>query len=146
MVKRFYLSCFLFLFAMTIRAQEEVHMKVRSEGLRRIVLAVASFEANRATELTGEVRGVIIRDLELSGFFRVVDTATSGPYQSNDSDTGAQYGGASVVLDSRLEYQGEQVTFNARLKDIASDQPILDKAYDSDLHGMRKLGHRVADA
>ena len=124
-------------------------MKVRSEGLRRIVLAVSPFGSNRQTELSDHVRQIIINDLELSGFFRIIDLKvsdaqnTEGFRAMGESDVKPK--SAAVVLESSLSFRGDVLSLEAQLRELSSNQRILDKTFESSLKQIRRLGHRVAD-
>ena len=140
---------FICSYASQSRGQDEVHMKVRSEGLRRIVLAVSSFHADRRTELADRVREIIINDLELSGFFRIIDLKNAGEQSLIGLlSTGSPYNSrsnAAVLLESDVEFGGEAISMDVRLKELSSDQRIFEKDYESPINTIRQLGHRIAD-
>ena len=130
-------------------AQEEVRMKVRSEGFRRIVLAVSPFASNLKTELSDHLRQIILNDLDLSGYFQIIDLENSesrelGNFRSSGKPVQVPTG-AAVLLDSRIDFHGNAVSQKIELKELSVNQRIMDKSFDSPVSGIRQLGHRVAD-
>lgn len=124
-------------------------MKVRSDGLRRIVIAVAPFTATLPTDLTPHLRNVVINDLQLSGYFQVrdlpqpllVDSENSGGFSNNSVATSA-----SIYLQGRLDIRGDEVRLRAQVHEIASNLKFLDKEYTMPVLKIRQLAHRVTDA
>jgi TolB protein len=131
------------------RAQEDVHMKVRSEGVRKIVLAVSPFGANRETEISDRVRRIIINDLELSGYFKVIDLAHPEGNEGNDDSPAEKAGNlpkhAPLLLEASVESAERIVALNVLLKEMLSNRRILDKTHKASPNHVRELGHRVAD-
>ncbi len=148
---KLFLLLFIGLFICVPRshAQEEVHMKVRSDGLRRIVIAVAPFTAALPTDLTIHLRKVIINDLQLSGYFQVRDlpqplltgSGNSGGFSSNTMASSA-----SIYLQGHLDVRGDEIRLRAQIHEIASNLRFLDKEYSTPVLRIRQLAHRVADA
>jgi len=131
------------------RAQDEVHMKVRSEGLRRIVLAVSPFQPSRQTDLGDQLRRIIINDLELSGFFQIVDLSDSENKDLLNLRSISRPGNwdlnAAVLLENNFELRGGTISLNSRLQELPTYQQIFEKDFNSSLRTIRQLGHRVAD-
>ena len=143
-------ACLMCLLMQNSWAQDEVRMKVQSDVMRRIVLAVSTFSSDRQTDLATNLRQMIINDLTLSGFFRIVDLslyqdpASTGA--SSESLSRDRIGGASVRLDGDLVLRGNDVTFNAKLVELASGLTILQKTFTGRFETLRPLAHRTADA
>ena len=53
-----------------LNAQDEVYLKIQSEGFQKINLVVAAFQSDGRADLTEKVRDVMINNLTLSGFFQ----------------------------------------------------------------------------
>ena len=131
------------------RAQDEVHMKVRSEGLRRIVLAVSPFQPSRQTDLGDQLRRIIINDLELSGFFQIIELSDSENKDLLNLRSISRPGNwdlnAAVLLENNFELRGGTISLNSRLQELPTYQQIFEKDFNSSLRTIRQLGHRVAD-
>lgn len=124
-------------------------MKVRSVGIRRIVLAVSPFTSNREAGLSDHVRQIIIHDIELSGFFQIVDLKDLDDRDLTDFQSMGQSDKntmeATVLLEASTEFRGDNISLNARLQEQSTNQRILDKKFDSSVELLRRLGHRIAD-
>ena len=140
------LLCFI---SLESRAQDEVHMKVRSEGLRRIVLAVSPFHTSRQTDLGNQLRRIIINDLELSGFFQIIELSDSENKDLLNLRSLSRPGNwdlnAAVLLENDFELRGGSISLNSRLQELPTNQKIFEKDFNSSLRSIRQLGHRVAD-
>ncbi len=140
---------FLCVFPPQSRGQEEVRMKIRSEGLRRIVLAVSPFSSDRDMGVSDDLRRVVMNDLDLSGFFEVIDLTQSDRQGRHDSGSGDERKNrpenASVLLRGDVDIRGNGISFKARLEEQSTHQKILDKTYEASVSTARSLGHRIAD-
>ncbi|MGD9489169.1 MAG: Tol-Pal system beta propeller repeat protein TolB [Calditrichaceae bacterium] len=118
-----------------ISAQNEVRLKVQKEGFDPIVLFISEF----GSENGNSFREILINDLNLSGFFIVVDLVnpTDSLKISNSS--------ARAGLSGSLEIKKDNLKFSSRLVELPGTRQIFDKKFEADLSDARLLAHKVAD-
>lgn len=126
------------------RAQEDVYMKIQTGGFQPIRISIPMFSFSHPTDLSKDLRQIVVDDLEFSGFFQIVSSDYAG------SSDGGENGGtgspaAEVELEGEVELSGSKLTVSSRLKELPGQQSIFNKEFDSPLDQMRWLGHRLAD-
>ncbi|MCU0643311.1 MAG: hypothetical protein MUC94_03535, partial [bacterium] len=99
-----------------LNAQDEVYLKIQSEGFNRINLVVAPFKTEGQIGLTKQIRDVMINDLTLSGFFQIFDESrndlSSGRGDQNaELKTGAR-------IEGHLKYHADAIQMNALLSEL----------------------------
>jgi len=147
MVKNPVVKC-LMLFVILISfskldAQDEVYLKIQSEGFQKINLVVAAFQSDGQADLTEQIRDVIINDLTLSGFFQIFDESKNGLASGNGDQNDALQSGARI--EGYLKYQNNEIHLNAQLTELPAKRKIFDKKFDAPIGSSRYLAHQVSD-
>ncbi len=129
-------------------AQNDVYMKIRRGGFQPIAISIPPFTVVRPTDMSDELRNVIINDLEYSGFFYLVkapDIASS----EKDGESEAPWKAATaaeVQLEGSLAFeQPGKLKISAQLKQLPGGHTIFSKDYSAEFGDLRWLAHRVAD-
>lgn len=130
---------------------EDIGGKITGEGARRIALAVPPAEAGAGVPLAqaAEVGQVLRDDLDLSGWFALLDPAGEGrvpPDRLRDPAAWREVG-ASYVVTAQLSDQGGQARFRVRLLETGGGTALMDKTWGGELPAdLRRLAHVAADA
>ncbi|RQW00343.1 MAG: hypothetical protein EH225_10500, partial [Calditrichaeota bacterium] len=148
MMKKMYrhISLFLLLNLLIsgqLRSQEDVYMKIQTGGFQPIVISIPLFRTVYPTDLGIELRKIIVNDLELSGFFRVI-TGDSVKEEKNSSLKPVN-SAAEVYLNGEMSLSGNIMELKAQLKELPAGHTIFNKNFEDPVGNMRWLGHRVAD-
>ena len=127
------------------RAQEDVYMKIQTGGFQPIRISIPPFSSKQPTDLTVDLRQVVVNDLEASDFFRIISSMGSvdSPKISENGDPTNR--AAEVELGAELALNGNTLTISAKLDELPGKQAIFKKEFNSSLQEMRWLAHRLAD-
>ncbi|MDZ7331195.1 MAG: Tol-Pal system beta propeller repeat protein TolB [candidate division KSB1 bacterium] len=124
-------------------AQDEVYLKIQSEGYNKINLIIAPFRAEEQLEATEQIRGIMINDLTLSGFFNIIDAAQT-IMALGDTGTGTQaITGAQV--QASLSYRSDQINLKVLLSELPSQRKIFEKKFEGQQQSLRWLAHQASD-
>ena len=127
------LACLLY-------GQQEVFLKVSTEGFQKTAIDVAPVRSNDSSDYAEELRQIVINDLNLSGLFVVV-----GSDRSASSDSTDDRPEPSVRLDAAVEIQNRNFTLNAKLNELPSHDTIFTKKYKAELTKKRWTAHELAN-
>ncbi|MCF8208177.1 MAG: Tol-Pal system beta propeller repeat protein TolB [Rhodoferax sp.] len=143
MIKHLFFACFAALFTMTSSAQFRV--EVSGVGLTQVPIAVVAFRGDDAAPQ--KMSRIILSDLERSGQFRGVDTAsfvadeTVRPEVSVWRQTGVDAlvaGSISRLVDGRYDVR-------LRLWDVVRGQDLGGQSFAVPPEDLRLVAHRLAD-
>ncbi len=126
-----------------LMAQDEVYLKIQSEGYNKITVMVAPFQSDEQLDRTEQLRSILINDLTLSGFFTVVDAGQSQLASANDEQGNGPISGAQV--QASLSYRGDQITMKLVLAELPSQRKIFDKKFEGQLATSRWIAHQASD-
>jgi len=126
-----------------LNAQDEVYLKIQSEGFQKINLIVAPFQSEGRTDLTEQIREVMLNDLTLSGFFQLFDESKNDLSSGNGDQNDALQSGARI--EGNLKYQSNEILMNAHLIELPSKRKIFDKKFNAQIRSSRSLAHQVSD-
>jgi TolB protein len=138
--------------ALPARAQP-VEVDINKGVLQPLPIAIPAFSGGdpRTSELGGQIAGVVLKDLERSGYFKSVDAATFPEKGLNVNiqpqlvawrQVGAQAlvnGQVTIDADGRL-----RVDF--RLWDVYNQRQLIGTQFTSTPENWRRVGHKIADA
>ncbi|MEJ2635508.1 MAG: Tol-Pal system beta propeller repeat protein TolB [Calditrichia bacterium] len=150
-IKRTFLLAILMVFGFLIfraSAQEDVYMKIQSGGFQPIAISIPPFISQQPTDLTQKIRAVIINDLKLSGFFRVVDEVPGVQASGQTAGLGGALpasSAAAVRLLGTLGINGNELQLSADLEELPGQQAIFRKKFQSAFGSFRWLAHQAAD-
>jgi TolB protein len=109
----------------------------------------ASGEPSRISE---GVADAISHDLDLSGWFRVIDRAAYIEHPQRSGDTLGTFDfrdwstiGAVGLVKGRFSLQGEELTVELRLFDVSQAKEIIGKRYVAIAKDFRRVAHKFAD-
>jgi len=138
----------LLILVLSAYGQSSVYLKIQSEGFQPIKIVVSPFLTDIPTDISAQVRNIIMNDLTLSGFFTVIDRqaypigGTDG-FTEPGENTFTNLAGAQ--LDARFGFQGEAFALSVNLIDLPARNNIFNQIYSASLTKMRWLAHEVAD-
>lgn len=102
--------------------------------------------------LSERIAEVIARDLELSGWFRVLDRSA---YIEHPQKTGITRGtfdfgdwsviGAQALVKGGFQLQGDDLTVELRLFDVYHQKEVVGKRYNGKGRDFRRIAHKFAD-
>lgn len=154
MVARVALALLFWLWALPLQAQ--VRGLIVGPGAERYPIAISPLKNLGPTEdrnrLSEGIADVIIQDLELSGWFRVLDRSA---YLENPQKTGIELGsfdirdwstiGAEGLVKGGFSLQGDELVVELRLFDVFQAKLITGKRYTGKLRDFRRIAHKFAD-
>lgn len=130
-------------------APDEVVIKIGRPGDRAVPLALPTAKGGAAQ--SEEFWGVVKRDLELTGYFRIIPPeATTEP-----SGTGLRPGefdfsdwrtvGAAILAKTGAQLSGSSLRTEVWVYDVAGTTALGSKAYMGSPSSTRSMGHRIAN-
>jgi len=135
--------------------QAQVRGTIVGPGAERYPIAVSALKnlgQFRTGKLSSGVANTIARDLELSGWFRVLDRSA---YIENPQRTGIAMGefdfrdwstlGAEALVKGGYHMDGQEVTVELRLYDVFQQKLIVGKRYQGKARDFRRIAHKFAD-
>src|SRR4030095_11907215 len=133
-------------------ARAAVSVSIFGPGSQTLAIAVVPLERAGAVDPLGqEFARVLSRDLELSGYFRVLDPRTfvEGPGVAPDAIDYVGWAaiGAQELVKGTIETSGDAVTVEARLYDVGErrDVPEAGRRLEGSRSELPRLAHRYAD-
>ncbi len=124
-------------------------IRVGKPGDRAVPIALPS--PTGVARQGAEFWGIVRRDLELSGWFKIVDPAAyvepvgAGIRLGEFSFADWKTPGAAVLAKTSLAMTGENLRTEVWVYDVAGASRLGAKAFSSPPAGVRSLAHRVAD-
>lgn len=154
-LKTFFISTLLF-FASSVSLYAQVRGLIVGPGAERYPIAVSPLKnlgpAEDGGRLSEGIADTLIRDLELSGWFKVLDRSA---YIEHPQKTGITLGsfdfgdwsvlGAEGLVKGGFELRGEELTVELRLFDVYQQKQIVGKKYSGAVKDFRRIAHRFAD-
>ncbi|MGE0825136.1 MAG: Tol-Pal system beta propeller repeat protein TolB [Candidatus Binatia bacterium] len=134
-------------------AQGQINLQISKEGGQNLPIALAALQGTgrgAERELSNDFIEILGHDLDLSGYFRVID-GTDGadeaegvvPEEINFQNWSAR--GALALVKGSLSVVGGEVTLEARLFDVAQHKQLGGKRYRGGQGDVRRMAHRFAD-
>ncbi|MFQ5682617.1 MAG: Tol-Pal system beta propeller repeat protein TolB [Candidatus Binatia bacterium] len=156
MIPRWLLSFVLMLWACASVLHAQVTGTIVGPGAERYPIAVSPLKNLGLVEVGGglseEIADTIARDLELSGWFRVLDRSA---YLEDPQKTGITAGnfdfrdwsviGAEGLVKGGFNLQGEELTVELRLFDVYQGKQFVGKKYSGNVKDYRHIAHKFAD-
>jgi TolB protein len=98
------------------------------------------------------IADTIVYDLDLSGWFRVIDRSAYIEHPQKSGDTLGSFDfrdwstiGAVGLVKGRFSVQGEELTVELRLFDVSQAKEIVGKRYAAGVKDYRRIAHKFAD-
>lgn len=125
-------------------------------GAERYPMAISPLRNLGAGEDTSRlsegIADIVVRDLELAGWFRMLDRSA---YIENPQKSGITLGsfdfrdwsviGAEGLVKGGFQLQGEELTVELRLFDVYQGKHIVGKKYTGKARDFRRIAHKFAD-
>ncbi|MBM4254711.1 MAG: Tol-Pal system beta propeller repeat protein TolB [Deltaproteobacteria bacterium] len=136
-----------------LTGKAQINLQITKEGGQSLPIAIAPLQGANGAEGSGignEFAEVLSRDLDLSGYFRVM---------SRGGEAGAGEGvlaedinfqnwsdlGALTLVKGVVSSEGDNLTIEARLFDVALRRQLGGKRYRGERRELRRMAHRFAD-
>ncbi len=148
----------LFLIVLHSPAESKIYLDINAPGGRRLPLAVQDLKdiggTNRHPSLIDEFRRVLIKDLEFTGFFDLIekvayleDPLTAGITAVETDFSSWRLIGAEVLIKGAIKADQERVRIDLRLFDTIKERTMLGRRYSGkgNKDNIRRIAHRFAD-
>ncbi len=134
-------------------AAAQVRSTIIGPGETQYPVAVSSLKVSGAPAVRGEqFADVLVRDLQLSGLFRVIprqtyieSAQTSGVEEHTIQFANWSVLGAHALVNGTLTVTGDQVVVEARLFDVARRSQLCGRRYRGTLEDLPRIADRFAD-
>jgi TolB protein len=137
-------------------AQAQVRGEIIGAGLQKYPIAISPLKnvgaAADSTRISTGIADSIVYDLDLSGWFRVLDRSAyiEDPQKSGDTLGTFDFKdwstiGAVGLVKGRFAVQGEELTVELRLFDVAQSKELIGKRYSAKARDFRRIAHKFAD-
>ncbi len=134
----------------------QVRLDVIGPGMPKYPIAISPLKntGNGADpgRISEGVADAIVYDLDLSGWFRVLDRATYIEHPQRSGDTLGTFDfkdwstiGAVGLVKGRFSVQGDEVTVELRLFDVTQGRETIGKRYTGRARDFRRIAHKFAD-
>ena len=156
MIVRSRVLVFAFLISLCDVALAQVSLEIIGPGMPKYPMAVSPLKHVGTGRDPGKysegIADAIVYDLDLSGWFRVLDR---GAYIENPQQSGDTLGsfdfrdwstiGAVGLVKGRFSVQGDEITVELRLFDVSQAKEIIGKRYSGRARDFRRIAHKFAD-
>jgi TolB protein len=150
------LVCFWLLLLVRVVDAAQVSLEVVGQGMPKYPIAISPLKNAGAPGDPGRIStGIadsIVYDLDLSGWFRVLDRAAyiEDPQKSGDTLGAFDFKdwstiGAVGLVKGRFSVQGDELTVELRLFDVAQSKELIGKRYVAKAKDFRRIAHKFAD-
>lgn len=151
---------FLTIYFLTVLAVSGAQAQVRGEiigaGLQKYPIAISPLKNAAAAadpnRISTGVADSIVYDLDLSGWFRVLDRSAyiEDPQKSGDTLGTFDFKdwstiGAVGLVKGRYSVQGDDLTVELRLFDVAQSKELIGKRYVAKAKDFRRIAHKFSD-
>lgn len=133
-------------------ASAQVRSTIIGPGVKRYAVAVSPFKDLGGARSDGQFVQTLGRDLELSGLFRVIprdtyleDPQTSGVTAESINFDNWSVVGALAVVKGSVERNGDDLTIEARLFDVAQRKQLAGRRFRGRLADEARMANRFAD-
>ena len=154
-LKAFFISILIF-FVSSVSLQAQVKGLIVGPESERYPIAVSPLKnlgpGEDGGRLSEGIADTMVRDLELSGWFKVLDRSA---YIEDSQTSGITPGsfdfgdwsvlGAEGLVKGGFQLQGEELTVELRLFDVYQGKQIVGKKYAGKVKDFRRIAHRFAD-
>lgn len=136
-----------------LSVEAQIKLEITEEGGRTLPIAVAPLSplaGEGSPRLNDEFTEVLARDLDLSGYFQVIDRSQNGEDsggvtpESIDFQRWADLGALALVKGGFL-FEGDSLVVEVRLFDVAQRKQLGGKRYRGERKDLRRMAHRFAD-
>ena len=137
-------------------AQSQVRGEIIGPGLQKYPIAISPLKntglVSDQNRISTGIADSIVYDLDLSGWFRVLDRSAyiEDPQKSGDALGTFDFKdwstiGAVGLVKGRFAVQGDELTVELRLFDVAQSKELIGKRYVAKAKDFRRIAHKFAD-
>ena len=130
-------------------SQERIRINVDQVGAYLLPIALPMLKGETADPVLGQqIRGVMRRDLERTGLFRILESNGNGvqAIQSIPYGDWSRIGAAGVIAGQLEVSRGRApLTLQLTLHDVAQQLMLFGRVYEGSLDGYRRMAHRFSD-
>jgi TolB protein len=135
-------------------AYAQVRGDIIGPGMPKYPIAVSPLKimSGDQSRVSEGIADAISYDLDLSGWFRVIDRAAHIEHPQRSGDTLGSFDfrdwstiGAVGLVKGRFSVQGEELTVEVRLFDVSQAKEIIGKRYVASVKDYRRVAHKFAD-
>jgi TolB protein len=137
-------------------ASGQVRGDIIGPGMPKYPIAVSPLKNMGASGDKGKIsEGIadaIVYDLDLSGWFRVIDRAAYIEHPQRSGDTLGTFDfkdwstiGAVGLVKGRFSVEGDEVNVELRLFDVSQAKEVIGKRYSGRTRDFRRIAHKFAD-
>ena len=130
-------------------SQERIRINVDQVGAYLLPIALPMLKGETTDPALGQqIRGVMRRDLERTGLFRILDSNGSGVQTIQTLPYGdwSRRGAAGVIAGQFEVSQGQApLTLQLTLHDVSRQLMLFGRVYEGSLDGYRRMAHRFSD-
>jgi TolB protein len=136
----------------------KVYIDITSPSFRKLPIVISPFKApfsiNEDMKLGQRATDILTDDLDLTGFFTLVDPkgfgaregqGTKGPSPDTEDFQGWKNIGAEALIVGEVAYRDRSLTLEARLFDVVKKEMIMGKRYIGEITDLSRMVHRFAD-
>jgi TolB protein len=157
MTSRFAAVVFILLVQCAATARAQVRGIIEGQGGQRFPIAVSPLRnlgvpAAESSRLSTGIADAMVHDLELSGWFKVIDRSA---YLENAKTSGITLGsfdfkdwstiGAEGLVKGGFSVQGDEITVELRLFDVYQNKERVGKRYTGRVRDFRRIAHKFVD-
>lgn len=141
------------LIAVALPVEAQIKLEITGEGGRTIPIAVAPLRplgGESEPRLNEEFTGVMIRDLDLSGYFQVIDPPPAEASEEGLTPESIDFQrwadlGALALVKGGVVFEGNSLVLEVRLFDVAQRKQLGGKRYRGERKDLRRMAHRFTD-
>jgi TolB protein len=137
-------------------ARAQVRGEIIGPGLQKYPIAISPLKITGASSdpnrISTGIADSIVYDLDLSGWFRILDRAAYIEDPQKSGDTLGTFDikdwstiGAVGLVKGRFAVQGDELTVELRLFDVAQSKELIGKRYVAKAKDFRRVAHKFAD-
>lgn len=141
------------LIAVAFPVEAQIKLEITGEGGRTIPIAVAPLRplgGESEPRLSEEFTRVMVRDLDLSGYFQVIDPLPAEASEEGLTPESINFQrwtdlGALALVKGGVVFEGNSLVLEVRLFDVAQRKQLGGKRYRGERKDLRRMAHRFAD-
>jgi TolB protein len=155
-MRTFSLGILFVLFLATSGRAAQISLEVVGQGMPKYPIAISPLKntgpPSDPQRLSTAIADSIVYDLDLSGWFRVLDRSAYLEDAQKSGDTLGSFDfkdwstiGAVGLVKGRFAVQGDELTVELRLFDVAQAKELIGKRYVARAKDYRRVAHKFAD-
>ena len=130
-------------------AQQRIRIDINEVNAYLLPIALPMLKGETADPVLGQqIRGVMRRDLERTGVFRILESNDNGVQTIQTLPYGdwSRMGAAGVIAGQLEVSQGQApLTLQLTLHDVAKQLMLFGRVYEGSREGYRRMAHRFSD-